>query len=72
MSNDPKERVFEAELATLADQGIDVGNGLWNEEQAEEDRTRSTSGHVTEDEDLGGVTGPDSGSSPTSSLGFPL
>lgn len=64
---DPKERVFEAQLATLADQGVDVGDGKWNEELAEENRTTSTSGRVTEDEDLGGITGPERRSSESSS-----
>lgn len=61
-ASDPKERVIEAQLATLIDREH-VGDGLWDEDEVAEDRTPSISGRVTEDEDLGGVTGPDHGSS---------
>ncbi|KMZ57298.1 hypothetical protein ZOSMA_87G00410 [Zostera marina] len=62
---DPMDHVMEARSAMLVDDGIGDGDV-----HGAEDRTPSSSGRIIEDEDLGGVTGPNRGSSSSSSSAY--
>lgn len=64
--SDPKDCILKPHLAVLDEMRDDDDDGRLNLLLALEDNSPSTSGRVSEDSELGGITGPDASSSKVS------